>query len=265
MRTLEESTTGGKPSVGPQPRYAGPMPVQLFVTCLVNSLYPNVGKATVALLERAGYDVEVPVDQSCCGQPAFNGGFHADARRQTMQTLDVLDATDGPIVVPSGSCAAMLIHHSPKLVCDDPGYREKAERVAGRTRELTQFLDEIGFSASQADCGGCITTYHASCHGLRWLGIREAPKRFLDESGVDRVDLDGEDECCGFGGLFSIEAPELSAAMVQTKIDRIEASGADVVVGVDVSCLMHISGGLRRKGSRIATTHIAELLAGGTE
>jgi L-lactate dehydrogenase complex protein LldE len=232
---------------------------------LVNSLYPNVGKATVALLERAGYEVEVPVDQSCCGQPAYNGGFHKEARQQTMQTLDVLAATEGPIVVPSGSCAAMLIYHSPELVEDDPEYHEKAERVSARTRELTQFLAEIAFTSQAVDCGGCTITYHASCHGLRWLGIREAPKRYLDEAGVERVDLDGEDECCGFGGLFSIKAPEVSAAMLQSKIDRIEESGADVVVGVDVSCLMHIGGGLRRRGGRIATKHVAELLAGDVE
>jgi L-lactate dehydrogenase complex protein LldE len=239
------------------------MRVQLFVTCLVNSLYPNVGKATVALLERAGYQVEFPVDQTCCGQPAYNGGFDTEAQAQTKQTLDVLDATEGPIVVPSGSCAAMLIHHSPELVADDPRYRLKAERVAARTRELTQFLvEDAGYEPATTDCGGCTATYHASCHALRGLGIREQPKALLDAAGVDRVELEGEDECCGFGGLFSIEAPEVSGAMMNTKIDRIEASGADVVVGVDVSCLMNIGGGLRRRNSSVVTKHLAEILAG---
>jgi L-lactate dehydrogenase complex protein LldE len=239
------------------------MRVQLFVTCLVNSLYPGVGKATVAILERAGHQVEFPVDQTCCGQPAYNGGFTAEASAQTKQTLDVLDATEGPIVVPSGSCAAMLVDHGPELVADDPKYLPIAERVAGRTRELTQFLvDDLGFVPGAADCEGCTTTYHASCHGLRWLGIREQPKQLLDAAGVDRVDLDGDDECCGFGGLFSIKAPEVSAAMMNTKINSIEASGADVVVGVDVSCLMHIGGGLQRRGSSIVARHIAEVLVG---
>ncbi len=242
------------------------MPVQLFVTCLVNSLYPSVGKATVMLLEQAGYEVEFPLDQTCCGQPAYNGGFRSEATAQIRQTLDVLDATDGPIVVPSGSCAAMLIYHSEELVAGDAVYRRKAERVAGRTRELTQFLvEDAGFEPSTVDCDGCTTTYHASCHGLRWLGVREQPKQLLDGAGIERVELSGEDECCGFGGLFSIKAPEVSAAMMDTKIERIESSGADVAVGIDVSCLMHIGGGLKRRGSTVETKHIAEILAGGLE
>lgn len=240
------------------------MPVQLFVTCLVNSLYPDVGKATVALLERAGFDVEFPLGQTCCGQPAYNGGFHDEAGKQVRQTLDVLDATVGPIVVPSGSCAAMLIHHAPALVAAAPEYAAKATRVAGRTRELTEFLtEEADIDLEPVSCGRA--TYHASCHALRWLGVLEQPKALLDRAGVARVELNGEDECCGFGGLFAIKAPEVSAAMMQTKIDRIEASGADTVVGVDVSCLMHIGGGLRRRGTPVAVKHIAEVLAGGPE
>ena len=240
------------------------MVVQLFVTCLVNSLYPNVGKASVALLEKAGYRVEFPIDQACCGQPAFNGGFDDEARSQARQTLDVLDATDGPIVVPSGSCAAMLIHHTPDLLAADPDYLAKAHRVAQRTHELTDFLANETELAVAADESGT-TTYHASCHALRGLGVLAQPKQLLDDAGVVRVELDGEDECCGFGGLFAIKAPEVSVAMMETKIGQIEASGADVVVGVDVSCLMHIGGGLKRKGSRVVVKHIAEVLAGETE
>lgn len=242
------------------------MRVQLFVTCLVNSLYPEVGKATVRLLEQAGCQVEFPLDQTCCGQPAYNGGFRNEARAQTEQTLDVLDATDGPIVVPSGSCAAMLIHHSPELVAGDDPYHAKAERVADRTRELTRFLvEDLGFGPSDAGAGDGTTAYHASCHGLRGLGIRNQPKKLLDDAGTRRVELSGEDECCGFGGLFSIKSPEVSVAMMETKIEQIEASGADIVVGVDVSCLMHIGGGLKRRGSPIKTRHIAEVLAGDSE
>ena len=191
------------------------MVVQLFVTCLVNSLYPGVGKATVKLLERAGYEVQFPFDQSCCGQPAFNGGFADEARLQARQTLDVLDATEGPIIIPSGSCAAMLIHHTPDLFAEDSGYLAKARRVAARTRELTDFL------ASETDltlapCASGTMTYHASCHALRGLGVLAQPKQLLDDAGIDRVELDGEDECCGFGGLFAIKAPEVSAAMMET-------------------------------------------------
>ncbi len=241
------------------------MPVQLFVTCLVNSLYPDVGKATVALLERAGHEVEFSRDQTCCGQPSFNGGFKTEAQRQARQTLDVLDATEGPIVVPSGSCAAMIIHHNPELLQDDPKYLAKAERVAARTQELTQFLAAAAGAPATPASVGSTTTYHASCHALRWLGVLEEPKQLIDDAGVDRVDLAGEDECCGFGGLFSIKAPEVSGAMMSTKIEQIEASGAEVVVGVDVSCLMHIAGGLQRRGSTIEVRHVAEILAGDGE
>jgi len=193
------------------------MPVQLFVTCLVNSPFPDVGKATVSLLEDAGYEVQFPLDQTCCGQPAYNGGFEGEARAQARQTVDVLDATEGPIVIPSGSCAAMVIDHAPELLWCDAEYREKAERVAKRTRELTQFLvEDAGFEVPAGDCRGCTTTYHASCHALRWLGVRDQPKQLLDSAGFTRVELEGEDECFGFGGLFSIKAPEISAAMMST-------------------------------------------------
>ncbi len=238
-------------------------PVQLFVTCLVTSFYPDVGKATVTLLERAGYRVEFPFDQTCCGQPAYNGGFSEEATAMARQTLDVLDATVGPIIVPSGSCAAMIIHHTPELMVGDPECVARAGRVAARTRELTQFLvDDAGAEIAGADCSDCVTAYHASCHGLRGLGVLEQPKRLLSDAGVDRVPLDGEDECCGFGGLFSVKMPEVSTAMMDTKIKAIEASGADVVVGIDVSCLMHIGGGLQRQRSHIKTKHIAEILVG---
>lgn len=237
--------------------------VQLFVTCLVNSMYPDVGKATVALLERSGFVVEFPLDQTCCGQPAYNGGFEQESLRQVKQTLDVLDATEGPIVVPSGSCAAMIIHHNPELVAEDPVYLEKSKRVAGRTRELSQFLaaatdlDLVGRSE------GGSATYHASCHGLRWLQVLNQPKELLSEAGVELIPLKDEDECCGFGGLFSVKMPEVSTAMMDTKIKNIAASGADQVVGVDVSCLMHIGGGLRRQDSEVKAKHIAEVLAEG--
>ena len=173
------------------------------------------------------------------------------------QTIDVLDATEGPIVVPSGSCAAMMIYHAPDLLGDDEMYAAGARRVADRTRELIQFLvEDTHFEAVASDCGGCVTAYHASCHALRWLEILDQPKQLLDDAGIDRVPLVGEDECCG-----SIKLPEVSAAMLETKIESIESSGADVVVGVDVSCLMHIGGGLRRAGSGVTTRHVAEILA----
>ncbi len=177
-------------------------------------------------------------------------------------TLDVLDATGGPIVVPSGSCTEMLRHHAPELVEDDPEYSARAARVAGRVHELTSYLvDEAGVTDLDSAFEGTIA-YHASCHGLRGLGLADQPNRLLDGvAGAERVALSGADECCGFGGLFSIKLPDVSAAILDTKLDDIEASGATTIVGGDVSCLMHIGGGLRRRGSPVQIRHVAEILA----
>lgn len=237
-------------------------PVQLFVTCLVNGFFPDVGVATVRLLERAGSDVDYPPDQTCCGQPAFNAGFRDEARAMMRQTLEVLDATRGPIVVPSGSCAAMLIHHGPQLMQDDRELRAMSVRVADRIHELSSYLvDELGLESIGGSSEGPVA-YHASCHGLRGLGLDHQPQRLLDGApDVERVELEGTDECCGFGGLFSIEMPEVSAAILATKLDHIEASGASAVVGTDVSCLMHIGGGLRRRSSPIQIKHLSQVLA----
>lgn len=233
---------------------------QLFVTCLVDGFSPGVGVATVRLLERAGYDVAFPFDQTCCGQPAFNAGYSEQATAMAEHTVAVLDATHGPIIVPSGSCGDMLIHHTPSLLAGRPS-EDAALRVAARTVELTRFLadNEIDVSGARAD--GTVA-FHRSCHGLRGLGLDGVGETLLDRSGVSRCELEGADECCGFGGLFSIEMPEVSSAMLETKLKAIEASGADVVVGGDVSCLMHIEGGLHRRGSSVRATHIAEILGG---
>jgi L-lactate dehydrogenase complex protein LldE len=237
--------------------------VQLFVTCLVDGLYPQVGEAAVTVLEMAGCRVEFPLDQTCCGQPAFNAGFRPEARRMVDHTLNVLDRTEGPIVLPSASCADMLIHHAPDLAADDPGLAQRATRVRRRIFELTAFLvDELGV----VDFGATLASrvaYHRSCHGLRNLGLRSQADRLLERvAGLERCQIAGEETCCGFGGLFSIELPEVSAAMMRSKLDAVESSGAEVLVGGDVSCLMHLAGGLRRRGSAIRVAHIAEVLAG---
>ena len=233
--------------------------VQLVVTCLVDVLAPQVGRATLAVLENSGCRVDFPEGQTCCGQPAFNVGLTDQAREMAAHTLDVLDATEGPIVVPSGSCTQMIAHHHIELF-EGTDRADQADRVAGRTRELTQFLiDDLGVDAS-ASCDGCSVAYHYSCHGLRGLGLEAQADRLLE--GVDRVNLDGDKECCGFGGLFSVEMPAISAAIMDEKLDRVEASEADTLVGGDVSCLMHLEGGLRRRGSKVVVKHIAELLAG---
>lgn len=232
--------------------------VQLLVTCLVDALAPHVGRATVAALERAGCQVSYPEDQTCCGQPAFNVGLVEEAREMAAHTLDLLDVTEGPVVVPSGSCTEMIVHQYPALFAGTDR-EEQARRIGERTRELTQFLvDDLGTDLT-ADCGDCAVAYHHSCHGLRGLGLEGQADRLLSD--VDRRPLEGDRECCGFGGLFSVEMPAVSAAIMKEKLDRVEASGADTLVGSDISCLIHLEGGLRRRASDIEVKHIAELLA----
>lgn len=235
--------------------------VQLFVTCLVDSLAPEVGRATVDVLERAGCQVEFPIEQGCCGQPAFNVGLLEDARTMAGHTLDVLDGSEGWVVIPSGSCTVMITHHYQDLFAGTDR-EEQAKRLAGRVRELTQFLVDDLDSASRAGCDGCAVAYQYSCHGLRELGLGHQADRLLEET--NRVDLEGDEVCCGFGGVFAIEMPAVSAAIMNEKLDRVEASGADTLVGGDISCLLHMAGGLHRRGSDIAVRHIAELMGDGS-
>jgi L-lactate dehydrogenase complex protein LldE len=243
-----------------------PTRVQLFATCLVDQFFPDVALATVRVLERLGLTVEVPSDLTCCGQPAFNGGFRRQATAMARRTVDALSTSDAPVVVPSGSCADMVVHKYPELFADNPEYLAKARAVASRTYELSQFLvDVLGVTSVGADARQ-VVTYHASCHTLRGLGVREQPLRLLDAvHGLRRVELPQAETCCGFGGLFSVKMPDISGAMLRRKLDSIEASGAAVVVGTDVSCLMHIGGGLRRRGRAVTVKHLAEILAGEAE
>jgi L-lactate dehydrogenase complex protein LldE len=237
-------------------------PVQLFVTCIVDVFYPSVGRAVVRVLEEQGFTVEFPKDQTCCGQPAFNTGHLSEAMAMAEHTVRVLDATEGRIVVPSGSCAAMIIDHYEDLFSGDGDLLDAGRRVASRAHEFTQFLvDEIGLEGVASEMTGT-ATFHPSCHGLRHLGLGGYGEAVLDQAGVERCDLKGADECCGFGGLFAVEMPELSASIMDVKLDNATATGADTLVGYDMSCLMHLSGGLRRRGSPITVRHIAEVIAG---
>lgn len=239
-------------------------PVQLFVTCLVDGFAPGVGRAVVEVLERLGCEVEFAEAQSCCGQPALNTGHRREARRMAERTVRVLDATTGTIVVPSGSCADMLVHHTPRLLAGSP-QEAAAIRVAARVREFTAFLvEDLGIDDVGAACAGCSAAFHPSCHGMRGLGIVDQPLRLLDGvDGLRRIAHAEPDLCCGFGGLFSVEMAEVSAAILEAKLDSLEATGADVVIGGDLSCLLHIEGGLRRRNSAMTVRHIAEVLADG--
>ncbi len=236
--------------------------VQLFVTCLIDTLKPEIGEAIVRVLGRAGVRVTFPEGQTCCGQPAFNAGMRAEARRLAEHTINVLEADPAPVVIPSGSCTAMIRHSYPELFADDPAWLARAQALAKRTFELTEYLvDELGVTDLGARYEGTLT-YHPSCHLLRGIGVDHQPRALLAHvEGAEIVELPHAEECCGFGGVFSVEHPELSAAMLTRKMDNITASGATTVVSCDTGCLLHINGGLSRQMREPCVKHIAEILA----
>lgn len=235
--------------------------IQLFVTCLIDSLFPEIGEAVVEVLTRVGMQVAIPPEQTCCGQPAFNAGYRDPARRMARHTIEVLNGTTGPVVVPSGSCAAMIRLGYLELFADDPIWLPRAIALAERIYEFSEFLiDQLGVVDLGASYDGRLA-YHPSCHLLRELGIDRQPLSLLEAvagSHVHRL----APECCGFGGVFAIDQPEISSEMLKRKIAQVKEAKAEVVVGCDVSCLMHIEGGLRHIGSTVRCAHLAQVLAG---
>jgi L-lactate dehydrogenase complex protein LldE len=239
-----------------------PRRVQLLVTCLVDRFFPETGMSVVEVLERRGIEVVCPAGQTCCGQPAFNGGYLEEARALARHTLDVLSASEDPIVIPSGSCGDMVIHQYEAIFREEPTYLEKARAIHHRAYEFTQFLVQV---LGTTDVGAAFphkVAYHASCHGLRGLNVKDEPEALLGNvARLERCALAEADVCCGFGGLFSVKMPDVSSAMLGRKLDTIQKSGADIVVVTDVSCGMHMAGGLRRRGSPVTVCHIADVLA----
>jgi len=235
--------------------------VQLFVTCIIDTLYPEIGVAVLHVLQRAGVRVEFPADQTCCGQPAFNAGLRQQARPIAEHTIQVFEQTQGPVIVPSGSCAAMIRHGYLELFADDPAWLPRAQALAARTYELTEYLvDVLGITDLGARFPGKLA-YHSSCHLLRDMGVERQPRLLLaNVRDAELVELPGSQECCGFGGVFSAEHPEISSAMLARKIANIEASGVQVVVSGDCGCLTNINGGLHRLGKTQRVRHIAEIL-----
>ncbi|MFH2038464.1 MAG: (Fe-S)-binding protein [Chloroflexota bacterium] len=236
--------------------------VQLMVTCLIDTFFPEVGEAMLKVLERLGVSVEFPSDQTCCGQPAFNAGMRSEALPLARHTIQVFEASSGPIIIPSGSCAVMLRHGYLELFAEDPSWLERAQNLAKRSFEFSEYLvDHLGVTDVGATFPGKLS-YHASCHLLRGLGVDRQPRRLLSNvHGAELIELPHVDECCGFGGVFSVEHPELSAEMLKRKISNLETTQAPTLVVCDTGCLMHIQGGLKRQGKTQQVVHIAEILA----
>ena len=239
--------------------------VALFVTCLVDLFRPSVGFAAVKLLEQAGCDVAVPRGQTCCGQPAYNSGDRIDAIEIARKTLPVLAPFDY-VVVPSGSCAGMIVKHWPVLFKNDQDMSKTAIAVADKTWELTAFLTDVcAMESVEAEYSG-VAAYHDSCAGLRELGVRDQPRKLLGMvKGLTVKDLANPEECCGFGGTFAVKYPDISGRMVSDKAEDIEATGADTLLAGDLGCLMNMAGKLKRRGSSIKARHVAEMLAGDTD
>lgn len=232
----------------------------LFVTCLIDQFYPEVGESVVNVLRRLGVDVDFPAGQTCCGQPAFNTGYLSEARPLAERYLELFEHSDY-VVVPSGSCGAMLKEYVPHLVRDDAALHRRARSLARRTYEFSQFLVNV---LRVRDVGARFegtVTYHASCHLLRELRARsEAETLIRNLRGAGFVEMESATDCCGFGGTFSVKYPEISGGILESKLQAIENTGAGAVVACDSGCLMHIGGALSRRRMKTRALHIAQVL-----
>lgn len=239
--------------------------VSLFVTCMVDMMYPDTGMSVVDVLRHLGVAVDFPSAQTCCGQPAFNAGYWPESRQVAIQFLKAF-ADAEVVVVPSGSCGAMVRHEYPRLFAEDEQWRDSAERLASITWELTEFIvDGLGVD----DLHGRVQTpqsvaFHDACHGLRVLGLKEAGRTLVGNlENVTVVDWEDGENCCGFGGLFSVKMADVSGAMLRKKLTNIAASEADIIVTGDISCLAHMNGGLEKQGQSPRVRHVADVLAEG--
>lgn len=234
--------------------------VGLFVTCLADIFRPEVAFASIRLLELAGFEVEVPRSQTCCGQPAFNSGDRADAAALARQTIEAFDGFEH-VVGPSGSCVGML-HHYPELFATTDPWHQRALELKARAREITSFLAEhLDPSLLSSRFSGKVT-YHDSCAGLRELGIKHQPRELLSAlPGVQLCEMEESETCCGFGGTFCVKYPEISNRMVSNKMKDIGTSGAELLLAGDLGCLLNMAGKLKREGVPVEARHVVELLA----
>ncbi|HEY2068206.1 MAG TPA: (Fe-S)-binding protein [Rhizomicrobium sp.] len=236
--------------------------VGLFVTCLVDLLRPQVGFAAVKLLEQAGCTVEVPPTQTCCGQPAWNSGADGHAADIARAVIDAFEGFDY-VVAPSGSCAGMLRKHYPEVLADDPVYAPRARALAAKSHELISFLvrerkmERVAASCAAKAC------YHDSCSSLREMGVKSEPRKLLASvEGLSLTEPKEPQVCCGFGGLFAVKYPEISERMADDKIADIRATGANLLTGGDLGCLLHLAGRMERQGEALDFRHVAEILVG---
>lgn len=248
--------TPAMPPASGQPR------VGLFVTCLVDLVRPQVGFAALKLLEQAGCNVEVPLSQTCCGQPAYNSGATDEAVALARQVIEQFEGFDY-VVVPSGSCAGMIKVHYPELFAGDDAWHPRAQALAGKTWELMSFLADVRQFRPKGVALRTSATYHDSCSGLRELGVFEQPRALLGAvEGLEMKPLAGNDVCCGFGGTFGVKYPAISNAIVSEKTAAVAVTGAAMLLGGDLGCLMNMAGKMSREGARVRVMHAAEVLAG---
>lgn len=235
------------------------MKVSLFATCLVDMFQSSVGKATVELLERLGCEIDFPESQICCGQPSYNSGYVQDTKEAMKRTIDTFIDKEY-VVSPSGSCAYMLKEYQ-HIFAGDPVWEPKAKKLAKKTYELTQFIVDV---LKVEDVGARFeanVTYHTSCHMTRLLGVVQAPMTLLKNvKGLKFTELPGKEQCCGFGGTFSVKMSQISEQMVDEKVRHVEETGAEYLIGADAGCLMNIGGRMERQGKKVKVLHIAEVL-----
>lgn len=233
--------------------------VSLFITCISDMMFPNVGKNTVEILERLGCEIDFPAAQTCCGQPAYNSGYLEDAKKSMKQMIRAFKDSEY-VVGPSGSCVGMIREY-PKVFKGDPKWEQPAKELAAKTYELTQFIvDVLGVTDVGSTFKGKVT-YHPSCHMTRILGVKDAPRILLQNvKGIEFIELPSGEDCCGFGGTFSVKKPEISAEMVKEKSRHVSETGAEYLVGGDMGCLMNIGGRMQREGKNIKIIHISEIL-----
>ncbi|MEC0236465.1 (Fe-S)-binding protein [Paenibacillus kribbensis] len=240
------------------------MKVSIFITCLSDAIYPKVGEAMARLLARYGVQLDFPKVQTCCGQPSYNSGYWDETRAAAKTILKAFDDSDF-VVSPSGSCTYM-IHHYPELFKDEPEWLDSARRLEQKTYEFTQFMVQV---LGVTDVGASFphtVTYHPSCHGTRLLGVKDEPMQLLGSvKGLQLVPLPFAEDCCGFGGTFAVKMPDISGAMVTEKVDHIRETEAEVLVGLDMACLMNIAGNLRYRKEPVRVMHLAELLYEGVK